>query len=131
MGWILLIFVFFSALFALAVKHGISIVGRQLGARVSQRHKWAEEVLQSGKVPQSWYLDFAAGKGKRFPRGAEDREFRIRARRYFLRRLDELVKYFNSAPVFDNDETRRMLIQELQEARRHWANDSWTDIIKA
>ena len=130
-GWTLLIFVALSALFALAVRKGVGVVGKALGKTVHDRHKSAESILEDGHVPSWWYREVLVS---RLRPGAsvdpKDPEFRTRARRRFLKRLDGLLKYFDTAPVFESEEARRMLVRDLRAARERWATAPWADIVQ-
>ena len=133
-GWGLLVFISFSAIFALAVKKGMALVGKAFGKTVHDRHKSAERILEDGKVPSWWYEEFVTsrhGHGLRNTAGEvlPDQESRRRARLHFLKRLDGLLKYFRTAPVFENDEARRLLLEDLRTARDRWLNSPWREIV--
>jgi len=85
-----------------------------VGKVTYERHSAAEEILATGGVPAAWRLNagappFAPGLGRKL-----------------VRRLDELVKYFERAPVFEDEESRAFLLDELRAARVRWAKGEWT-----
>ncbi len=46
-----------------------------------------------------------------------------------MRRLDKLVAYLKSAPVFEDDNARAILLGELGRARQMWLTQSLPSII--
>jgi len=127
-GLALLGFIVLSALFALAVKKGTGAVGKALGRTVYERHRCAEQILEDGRMPSSWYQEFEQSYAKREAPNPGNREFRIRTRRHCIRRLDGLLKYFDKAPVFESEEARRMLLADLRNTRERWADAVWQEI---
>ncbi len=128
LGLALLGFVVLSALFALAVKKGTDAVGKALGKTVYERHKYTEQILDDGRMPSSWYQKFERSAAGRAAPDPGDREFRIRTRKYCIKRLDGLLKYFDKAPVFESEEARRMLLADLRNTRQQWADAVWQEI---
>jgi hypothetical protein len=103
-------FLVFVALFTLLFRFTTRTVGNRVGRFVNARHRAAESILDSTQVPEDW-VEEAVRKG----RSGE------RARRFFLRRLRVLRRYFERSPLVDGEDTRRILLEALDEARDAWA----------
>jgi hypothetical protein len=112
--WILLLLLVMLG-FTMLFRAAVGRMGQVVGKATYQRHTSAEEIVSSGRVPASW-------RGARpGPPYADD------ARRVYLRRLDDLIRYFGKAPVFDTEETRQLLLGQLRAARERWERGEWQD----
>jgi hypothetical protein len=45
-----------------------------------------------------------------------------------LAKLEKLSKFFSANSFFENAETKAMLLEELETARRHWETMSWEEL---
>jgi hypothetical protein len=99
--------------FTLLFKLGTSRMGALLGKATFDRHRAAEEILSSGRVPASWQRVYGP------PPYGSDLQRRVH------RRLERLLRYFKSAPVFDGEESRTVLMEELRAAQSRWAAGIW------
>jgi len=97
-------------LLVLVTRFAAMASGKVLGATTAARHKAAEHIIATGQPPGEWIAALA----RRSRRGE-------RARRALLARLDGLIGYFKTASVFEDEETRRILLHELRKARDAWA----------
>jgi hypothetical protein len=104
--------------FTLLFRWTVTRVGGVLGKATYERHSAAEEIVGSGRVPASW-------------RGREEPPYSQEAAGSFLRRLDQLIRSFERAPVFDSEETRKMLLEDLRAARARWARGEWEETRQA
>lgn len=98
--------------FTLLFRWTVTRVGGVLGKATYERHSAAEEIVSSGRVPAAWRGDAA-------PPYAEE------AAREYLKRLDRLTRSFERAPVFDSEETRKVLLADLRAVRARWARGEW------
>lgn len=97
----------------LLLRYAVTRAGQVVGKSTYERHTAAEEILSSGGVPGSW-----RGGHLRPPYPPE-------AGRGFVRRLDELIRHFERAPVFDSEPTRQLLLEDLRAARARWEKGEW------
>jgi hypothetical protein len=115
MIWItMLLFIGVTLLFSYLLKLSLDRIGKLVGKVTYERHSAAEEILATGGVPASWR------------RSTEGPPFAPDLERKLFRRLDELVKYFERAPVFEEEESRAFLLEELRAARVRWGKGEWT-----
>ena len=110
----MLLFIGVTLLFSYLLKLSVDRIGKLVGKVTYERHSAAEEILATGGVPASWR------------RSAGGPPFVPELERKLLRRLDELVKYFERAPVFEDEESRAFLLDELRAARARWGKGEWT-----
>jgi hypothetical protein len=124
----LIIFVVGIALFTVGVRWGVVAIGKLLGRTVSERHHNAEYIISTGAVPEDWmapYFQKIDAIGANHELSAADRERRsaeieAQGKRESLRRLDDLLKYFRRAPVFEDDTARQLLLGQLRSAKEVW-----------
>jgi hypothetical protein len=112
-------FLVFVALFTILFRFTTRTVGNRVGRFVNARHHAAESILDNSQVPEDW-VEEAISKGK----SAE------RARRFLLKRLSALRRYFERSPLVDGEDTRRILLDALDEARDIWAQTSADELLK-
>jgi hypothetical protein len=96
-------------------------IGAVVGRVTRERHAAAEELLNTGRVPAAWLRrtsPAAADAASFAPTPAEKRRL--------LRRLDELARQFQHAPVFEDDESRTVVLDGFKEIRDRWAVDDWS-----
>lgn len=133
----ILIFILLIVVFALLYKGTHVVLGSALGKTVRARHKAAEEILNTGNVPAEWRRDYDkrrrkhAGSGSG-PEDAPDSNvlwrLHAQAKKQALKRMDDLLKYFARAPVFDSEDTRKELIQELRDVQARWKESDWAEM---
>ena len=51
-----------------------------------------------------------------------------RARAFVLKRMEGLLKYFKTAPVFENGFVRKRLLEDLDATREEWRNTAWQEM---
>lgn len=116
------------ALFTLGVRWGAVVIGKVLGRVIDERHHHAEYITTTGQVPEAWtgpYFKRIAtlqASGELQPAARERRIARLewQAKRRSLKGIDDLLRYFARAPVFADDHSRRVLMEQLQAARETW-----------
>ncbi len=119
---IIVVFAVSVALISLLVVVASRLMGRVLGQTMHDQLKAAEHIVRTHQAPPAWAARLAPA-GRAGPR-AEDR-----ARGAILRRLDRLISSLKTAPVFQDDEARRILLGELGRTRDMWAAGSLEGII--
>lgn len=125
---LLLAFVAVIALFTLGVRFGVVIVGKVLGRVVHERHHNAEYITSTGQVPEAWtrpYFERIDELQANAELDAAVRERRIarleaQAKRRSIKGIDDLLRYFARAPVFADEHSRRVLMEELESAKETW-----------
>ena len=125
---LLLAFAAVIALFTLGVRFGVVIVGKVLGRVVHERHHNAEYITSTGQVPEAWTRPYFERIDELQANGELDaavRERRIarleaQAKRRSIKGIDDLLRYFSRAPVFADEHSRRVLMEELESAKETW-----------
>lgn len=126
-----LIFLAFIALFVLLLRGAVIWMGKISGKYVGEKHKAAETIINTGKPPINWTCNSAKKMAElredvRGPRAVKIEE---KARNICLKRLKGLIKYFKTSPLCQDEETRKILLDELSKARRVWQEKDWGEII--
>ena len=125
---ILVSFIAFIALFVLGLRWGVVVIGKVLGRVVYDRHRNAEYIINTGQVPQEWTdpyfkkIDVVRAK-EQVDEGERERRIAMlerRAKRNSIKRIDDLLRYFSRAPVFADDHSRRVLMEQLKSAKAQW-----------
>ncbi len=109
-------FLVFVALFTLLFRATTRTIGQRVGEWVDRRHRAAEAIIETGRPPREWIEALP-------PRGEE------RRRRRLLRELAKLAKYFEHSPLVDSEETRRVLVDQLEEIRDKWKAAPAADLL--
>lgn len=125
---LLLAFAAVIALFTLGVRFGVVIIGKVLGRVVHERHHNAEYITSTGQVPEAWTrpyferIDEVQANGELDAGVRERRVARLeaQAKRRSIKGIDDLLRYFSRAPVFADDHSRRVLMEELESAKETW-----------
>ena len=125
---LLLAFAAVIALFTLGVRFGVVIIGKVLGRVVHERHHNAEYITSTGQVPEAWtrpYFERIDELQADAELDAAVRERRIarleaQAKRRSIQGIDDLLRYFSRAPVFADEHSRRVLMEELESAKETW-----------
>jgi hypothetical protein len=99
----------FVVIFVLVSRFAVSFTARQFGKVVGERHMSAEYVMETGRAPPPWVRPALVAVG-------DD----VQVRRRLLHNLDELVRYFARAPVFENEPARVLFLERLETVRAAW-----------
>lgn len=107
-------------------------MGRIVGKQVGEKHKAAEIIINTGKVPEEWSNKLekrfsSASKAAKNP--AKVSRIQEQAKEAALKRLDHLIDYFKASSLVKDKETRGILLDQLQRARRVWKEKEWNEII--
>lgn len=108
-------------IFVLAFKSAMRYIGKRFGETVRRRHEAAEHIVETGLPPAEWQ-QAAREQGS-------DSDKSDAARRRMTKHVDGLLRYFQTAPVFDSEDTRRELLGELESARDNWVDMKWEVLV--
>ena len=127
-----LIFLAFIAGFVLLLRGAVILMGRITGRYVGEKYKGAEAIISTGKPPKNWtyHAEKKIAKLKE-DSGRQSRILKIqrKAQNTCLERLDRLIKYFETSPLVKDEETRKILLDELAKVCQRWKEKDWEKII--
>ena len=126
-----LIFLAFIALFVLLLRAAVIFMGKITGKYVGEKHKAAETIINTGKPPITWICNSAKKMAelREDPTGPRAVKIEEKARNACLRKLEGLTKYFKTSPLCQDEETRKILLDELSKVRQVWQEKDWGEII--
>lgn len=126
-----LIFLAFIAVFVLLLRVAVIWMGKITGKYVGEKHKAAETIINTGKPPTTWTYNSAKKMAelKEDARGPTAVKIKEKARNACLKKLKGLTKYFKASPLCQDEETRKILLDELSKVRRVWQEKDWGEII--
>ncbi len=126
-----LIFLAFIALFVLLLRVAVIFMGRITGKYVGEKHKAAETIINTGAPPITWICNAIKKMAelREDPTGARAVKIEEKVRNVCLKRLKSLTKYFKTSPLCQDEETRKILLDELSKVRRAWQEKDWGEII--
>lgn len=111
-------FAFGTISFLLAIVFGIIfaylILKFSVHHIIVKDHKAAEEILESKKPPQKW-------RNKLF----QDNE---KNKKYCLKKLRKLINNFKETKLVENEQTRELLINKLEDIYHKWEEINWREI---
>jgi len=129
---IFLMFLAFIVFFVLTLRLAVILMGRIAGKYVGEKHKAAEVIVNTGKIPDEWSdklkkrissVSKTQGSSKKIL-GMEKR-----AKTNVLKKVDHLIDYFKTSPLVEDKETKKILLSELQKTRHLWEEKDWEEII--
>lgn len=85
---------------------------------VGRKHHLLETIVKTGDVPAAWQAPFVRGLAN--TDAAMRAATEARARASYLARLDELTRYAETSPLVENEDTRDVLLDRLDEVRAAW-----------
>ena len=126
-----LIFLAFIAVFVLLLRGAVSLMGRISGKYVGEKHKAAETIINTGKPPTTWTYNSAKKMAelKEDARGPTAVKIKEKARNACLKKLKGLIKYFKTSPLCRDEETRKILLDELSKVGQTWREKDWEEIM--
>lgn len=108
-------FTFGTVSFLMAVVFGIvaayAILKFSVHHIIVKKHKAAEEILETRKPPEKW-------KNKLFQDDEDNKE-------YCLKKLRKLIAHFEKTNLVESEETREMLLGQLEAILTEWKNSEW------
>ena len=123
-GAILLFAIVGFTIFTYLLKKVLLKISDSVRDTVRIRHEAAEHILDNGRIPVAWAEETTARR--RSLKEAYGGEAAVRD--LALKKIGQLIRYFEKAPVFENSATRRMLLDDLAEARNRWEVAEWPEI---
>ena len=124
-----LIFLAFIALFVLLLRGAVILMGRITGKYVGEKHKGAEIIINTGKLPKNWTYHTEKKIAKNLARPNKILKIQKKAKNICLEKLDHLIKYFETSPLVKDEETRKILLDELTRVCQTWKEKDWQEII--
>lgn len=127
-----LIFLALIVCFIVILRVAVLLMGKIASKYVERRHRAAEAIINTGKVPKDWTYEL---ERKIIPvkrNSGESRkilEMEKRAKDIALKRVDHLIDYFETSPFVKDKESREILLGELQKIRGLWEEKNWEEII--
>jgi DNA primase large subunit len=120
--WMIPIYLIFLILFMLGIRFAVVRFGQRIGTDVSALHRQAEHILETHRAPACWlYVP-----RKRCPAAGLSS---TKQRERLLLQLDRLIHYFRKAPVFDEESTRKQMIEALLAVRHEWQENPFAEIV--
>ena len=92
---------------------------------IGRKHQWMEEILATGDAPLSWRQELAAKlerQSHNVTNMAKVDQLRQQIQRRYLRQFDQLIHYAQTTTLVDSEETRDIVIAQLQAARAAWSS---------
>jgi hypothetical protein len=105
-----------------------------LAGQVEARMRAAEQITRQRAIPDDWLRPFRARAAAcRADAGNTEQLRRVagQAQRHCLRKIDDLLRFYEHSALVDSAETRRVLLSALQEQRTRWERLDWTGILTA
>lgn len=107
-------FLVFIVLLVIMIKSSSRIIGYFVGRMISDKHRTAEEIITTEKVPRAWISYSSSEKSTKVK---------------ILKRLEDLIKYFNNTPCFDSNDTKEMLLSDMKKIYSLWEESELKDIV--
>jgi len=127
-----LIFLAFIALFVLLLRGAVILMGRITGKYVGEKHKGAEIIINTGMPPKNWIYSTEKKIAKLEKDTVKpDKILKIqrKTKNACLKKLERLIKYFKTSPLVKDEETRKILLDELAKVHRAWKEEDWEEIL--
>ena len=115
-----------AAVFAIMVGFLIVYMRRVADVALTDQFRAAETIVD-GRVPDKWVVQINRritweSRLPLFRRGVSGTEL-------LLAKLDELYRFYENSPFFENAEARELLLTELRETRGRWAKMTWEELV--
>lgn len=113
-GLVILVAIGIFAVLLVFLKWILDITWNHAGKAIEKRHRDAQKILSSGRVPADWI----PGRMKR--RKYDDPKIAGRIKRFVLRRLDGEIRYFDIAAPFETQEAKRSFLHAIRDVQKRW-----------
>lgn len=119
----------------------ITLSLQRISGRILDQYKdrldEANTILNGGLPPEAWVAPFrkrieAAAAGPQGGVQAADgplEQIGERARRQFLKRLKSLIKFMEKGNFYDEDRTRKVVLEQLTSVQRRWTSCHWSELV--
>lgn len=87
----------------------------------------AEFILNQHRVPERWstrpslFTRLMQGSKPKFTKQESSQSF-------YLEKLDGLIRFFETCPFVQDEETRTVLLEQLTQERNHWQTKAMSEI---
>jgi hypothetical protein len=113
------------------------LVGRWVSRYVQQiitaRIRAIDQIVNQERIPESWIRRQRRRVRRLQTSGADEgriNRLKLRARERAQERLDDLMKYVRETGIADTPETKRMVLQELEQTAKRWRDDEiWIELM--
>ncbi|HOQ68122.1 MAG TPA: hypothetical protein PKU87_05755 [Candidatus Atribacteria bacterium] len=126
----IIIFLVFVAVSTLLFRYTTILAGRMVGKKIEKTHRAAEHIISTKMPPEDW-LEKWKKKIESVKKKSNDadkiNELKLKARDDSLKKLSSLVKYFENSDLVADEETRKIILEELAEADRLW-KENWSEV---
>lgn len=87
----------------------------------------AAETIVNGRIPDKWVLQIK----RRIAWESRLPFFRrsVSGTELLLAKIDELYRFYENSPFYENAEARELLLTELRETRGGWAKMTWEELV--
>jgi len=103
---------------------------RRVGENIENIHRAAEYIISTKMPPEDW-LEKWKKKIESIKKKSNDaekiNELKLKARDDSLKKLSSLVKYFENSDLVADEETRKIILEELAEVDRLW-KENWSEV---
>jgi hypothetical protein len=128
----IILFLAFIAIFTLSFRYTTILAGRIAAKNIEKTHKTAEYIISTRMPPEDW-LERWKKKIKSVKNSSGDSKkidhLGLQARDFSLKRLVSLIRYFENSNLVEDEETRKVILQELIDVGRFW-KENWEVIEK-
>jgi hypothetical protein len=135
---IFLVLLIFVILFVFIAKFGVSYAAKLTEKMMTTRFQDANTILNEKTVPRGWINDVERRVFNpnslfsllaRFRDLPEDKE--IMAKTEIMVRLVKLQKYFEKCPFFEDPESRKVMLEELEGVKADWEPKAWQELVSS
>ena len=77
---------------------------------VGRKHRLLEEIIATGKMPETWL------------KAQSNQQHNRKARQKLRRKLDNLIHYAQTTPLVADEETRQQVLEKLNAVRADWTD---------
>jgi len=105
----------------LIVRLAAALIGAVADHTIGSQHRAAQTIIETGKAPRQW-------RAARSLLGENAHAQDIHCKAAAMARLDRLIAHFETSSLVADEETRRLLLQQLHRTRQEWQDKSWGEI---
>ena len=129
---IAIMFLGFIIFLVATIKIGSRTMGYFIGKMVSEKHKAAEEIINTGNAPKNWtdtFQEMIVSLHEPPINELRIEKIKKKAKKNILKKLKDIIKYFTKSPCFENEEVRKELLETLKNTYSCWEKNGWESIL--
>ncbi len=132
--WLVLVaFMVFVAIFTLFVFFVNRWLSSYVQHHIAGRLDAIDQIVNEERVPEAWLHSHRRRARRLRAAGATEQQLarlsRL-ARKQCLANIRELIRYVGDVKFTDNEETRRLMLQELRNQENRWQDDAvWSGLV--